>query len=312
MTENKQMIADLYSTTETSVHALEDPEVAYLVVHHNQVLGSHLIPGLEVDVDELEDGIKADIRLREGTIVNKPVHLCFGMFPETGVQRIVLRVDIGKQSKVALQAHCTFPNAVDVQHIMDAKIRIGEEAEYSYFERHIHGDKGGTKVYPKAVVELERGSRFKTEFELLKGRVGEIYVDYATTCRKDSVMEMTARINGTGDDIIQIKETGLLVEEGARGVLTTRIAVRENAKAEVINTLEATAAFTRGHVDCNEIVQGNAVAKAIPIVNVNHPQAHVTHEAAIGSVDSKQLETLMARGLTEDEAVELIIEGLLS
>ena len=34
--------------------------------------------------------------------------------------------------------------------------------------------------------------------------------------------------------------------------------------------------------------------------------------AAIGSVDSKQLRTLMSRGLTEDEAVELIIEGLLS
>ncbi len=312
MTDNTQMIADLYSTTDTSVHALDDPNVAYLVVHHNHVLGAHLIPGLEVDVDELEDGIKADIRLQEGTIVEKPVHLCFGMFPETGVQRILLNVDIGKRSKVALQAHCTFPNAVDVQHIMDATITIGEEAEYSYFERHIHGDNGGTKVYPTAVVELKEGSRFKTEFELLKGRVGEIHVDYTTTCKKNSVMEMTARINGTGDDVIHIKETGLLVEEGARGVLTSRIAVRENAQAEVVNTLEATAAFTRGHVDCNEIVQGNGVAKAIPIVNVNHPQAHVTHEAAIGSVDNKQLETLMARGLNEDEAVELIIAGLLS
>jgi Fe-S cluster assembly scaffold protein SufB len=35
-------------------------------------------------------------------------------------------------------------------------------------------------------------------------------------------------------------------------------------------------------------------------------------EASIGSVDSKHLETLMARGLTEDEATGLIIEGLLS
>jgi Fe-S cluster assembly scaffold protein SufB len=45
---------------------------------------------------------------------------------------------------------------------------------------------------------------------------------------------------------------------------------------------------------------------------VNHPKAHVTHEAALGSVDRKQLETLMARGLTEDEASETIIAGLLS
>jgi Fe-S cluster assembly scaffold protein SufB len=38
----------------------------------------------------------------------------------------------------------------------------------------------------------------------------------------------------------------------------------------------------------------------------------VTHEAAIGSVDSRQLETLMARGMDEEEAVDLIINGLLS
>lgn len=312
MTDNKQMIDDLYSTTDTDSDVLKDPEVAYLVVHHNQVLGAHLIPELKVEVKELEDGIDADIRLQEGTIVQKPVHFCFGMFPETGIQRILLTVNIEKNSKISLLAHCTFPNAVDVQHIMNATINVGENAEYAYFERHIHGDKGGVKVYPKAVVELGRRSKFKTEFELLKGRVGEIYVDYSTICREYSVMEMTARINGTGDDIIHIKETGHLVGEGARGVLTSRIAVRENAKAEVYNDLTASAPYTRGHVDCKEIIQGNGIAKAVPIVQVGHPKAHVTHEAAIGSVDNRQLETLMARGLSEDDAVNLIIEGLLS
>jgi uncharacterized protein len=312
MADTQQMITDLYNTTETDAQVLQDPETAYLVVHHNQVLGSHLIPGLEVDVKEIEDGIDAQIRLAAGTVVKKPVHFCFGMFPETGVQRILLHVNIEQDAKIALLAHCTFPNAVDVQHIMDAEIVIGQNAQYSYFERHVHGDKGGVKVYPTAKVELAEGARFKTEFELLKGRVGEIHVDYSTTCHAHSVMEMTARINGTGDDRIEIKETGRLVGESARGVLTSRIAVRDNAKANVYNDLKASAAYTRGHVDCQEIIQDNGVARAVPIVEVAHPKAHVTHEAAIGSVDNKQLETLMARGLSEDDAVDLIIEGLLS
>ncbi len=313
MTNQTEMIDTLYKTTEVkSSDVLNDPNIAYLVVHHNKVLGANLIEGLEVDVEEMENGIKADILLKEGVIVSKPVHLCFGMLPEKGIQRIIMNVNIEKQSKVSILAHCTFPNAVDVKHIMDAKIHIGEEAEYSYFERHVHGKIGGVKVYPKATVELDRKSKFKTEFELLKGRVGEIYVDYASTCKKDSVLEMMARINGTGDDIIQIKETGHLVEDGARGVLTSRIAVRDNAKAEVYNKLTASAPYTRGHVDCKEIIQDNGQATATPIVEVTHPKAHITHEAAIGSVDNKQLETLMSRGLTEDEAVELIIAGLLS
>ena len=65
-------------------------------------------------------------------------------------------------------------------------------------------------------------------------------------------------------------------------------------------------------MDCKEIIQGNGKATAIPIVEVSNPHAHVTHEAAIGSVDNKQLETLMSRGLDEDDAVDLIIQGLLS
>jgi Fe-S cluster assembly scaffold protein SufB len=307
-----QMIDELYKTTETDAQVLNDPDVAYLVVHHNQVLGAQRIPGLEVDVTELDEGIDAHITLQAGTVVEKPVHFCFGMFPETGVQRILLTVNIEKEAKISLLAHCTFPNAVDVQHIMDANIVIAEDAQYQYFERHVHGDKGGVKVYPNAKVVLQRGAKFTTEFELLKGRVGEIHVDYSTTCQAQSVMDMTARINGSGDDVIEIKETGHLIGKGARGVLTSRIAVRDRARAEVYNDLKASAPYTRGHVDCKEIIQGRGVARAIPIVEVGHPKAHVTHEAAIGSVDNTQLETLMARGLSEDDAVDLIIDGLLS
>lgn len=37
----------------------------------------------------------------------------------------------------------------------------------------------------------------------------------------------------------------------------------------------------------------------------------VTHEAAIGTVNHKELETLMARGLDEDAAVDIIIRAML-
>jgi len=72
------------------------------------------------------------------------------------------------------------------------------------------------------------------------------------------------------------------------------------------------APFTRGHVDCVEIVQGErAKAKALPLLQVSDPTAKLTHEAAIGSVDKRQVQTLMARGLSEEEAVDVIVEGLL-
>ncbi len=312
MKPNIDIAQELYKTLQLTDNALRDEEIAHLVINHNRVVGSHLIPGLEADVEEFKDGIRLQLKVVKDTMIKKPVHLCFGMLPEKGLQEIDMKVEIEDNALVAILAHCTFPNAVDITHKMDAAITIGEGADYSYLERHVHGKTGGIKVIPTAVVTVKRNARFKTDFELLRGRVGMIGINYETTCHEYSVMEMNAKVNGLADDSINIREIGHLIGEGSRGVLTTRIAVRDHARAEVYNLLNATAPFARGHVDCKEIVQDNGFAKATPIVEVSHPKAHITHEAAIGSVDNKQLETLMSRGLTEDDAVDLIIQGLLS
>lgn len=286
-------------------------DIAHLEVHGNQVVGAHLVPGLQVDVDELDEGIEAWIHVDRGVRIARPVHLCFGMLPAAGLQRIVMHVEAEEGSFASVQAHCTFPNAVDITHRMDADVVVGPGATYEYFERHLHGAEGGVLVVPKTKVRVGEGARFKTEFELIKGMAGEIDFDYEVDCDAQSTLDMIARIIGRGRDKVRIREAGHLNGEGATAVLQSHLALRDDARAEVYNTLTASAPYARGHVDCKEVVQGNAVAKAVPVVEVNHPLAHVTHEAAIGSVDSKQLQTLMSRGLDEDGATDLIIEGLL-
>ncbi len=312
MTELKRDIRSLYSQTETEAEVLKDPDVAHLTINHNRILTSHTLEGLELDAGETPDGIDVHLVLRAGVRIEKTVHMCFGMIPSEGIQRINMKVELEEGSEISVLAHCVFPNALDVQHIMDAEIRIGKGASYSYLEKHVHGNAGGIEVYPSASINLAERAEFRTEFALLQGRVGLIDIDYQTTCGPESVMDVTARINGIEDDRIKISEAGHLAGEKARGALTSKIALRDRARAEIFNRLSASAAQARGHVDCKEIVRDSAVATAIPIVEVTHPKAHVTHEAAIGSVDTKQLETLMSRGLDEDEASDLIIQGMLS
>ena len=291
--------------------ALKDVETAHLVLNLNKVLGSRLVPGLEIDTTELGDGVKALIRVKPGVSIAKPVHMCFGVTHREAVQRIVLRIEVGAEARVSILAHCIFPSALKVKHIMDAEISIGEGAQYSYLESHIHSEEGGLEVLPKARIELAPKARFKTEFQLRRGRVGLIDMDYETVCGEESVLEMMAKISGKGEDVIKIREVGYLNGRGARGYLSSRVAARDSARAEVYNKLVADAAYARGHVDCKEIIKDRGVATAVPVVEVRHPRAHITHEAAIGSVDSKQLETLMSRGLDEEQATELIIAGLL-
>ncbi len=309
---NTDLENTILSAIEADPHGIKDPEVARLVIDGNKVIGSQNIPGLNVRVKELEDGVDIDIQLEDHTIIQKPVHLCFGVTPEKGSQRIILNGVIGKYSKVKIFGHCTFPNAIDVTHKMQGTIHVKEGAEYYYFERHVHSESGGTKVIPVTNVKVDRSARFKTEFELLKGRVGLIDIDYKIDIGEYAVADMMARINGKSNDHIKISESAFLNGEYGKGILTSKVAVRDQAKAEVYNKVIANAANSRGHVDCKEIVKDEANALAFPVVDVRNPKAHVTHEAVVGDVDKKQLETLMAKGLEEDDASELIIQGMLS
>lgn len=292
--------------------ALQDEQTAHLAIDLNRVASKRLVPGLQVETEELDDGVAVNIVVAEGVQINRTVHLCFGVTHEQAVQRIDMNIRLERNAAMSVLSHCIFPKAVDVEHRMDARVHIGENASYHYDEKHIHSDEGGIAVYPSAEVELEANARFATVFELVTGRVGVLDIDYGITGHEHSTLEMMSKVSGRGDDTIKINERGDLIGEGARGVLNSRVAVRDNATAEVYNKLRAMAPYARGHVDCKEIIKDNGRATAIPIVEVSHPLAHVTHEAAIGSVDTKQLQTLMARGLDEDQATELIIEGLLS
>lgn len=304
------LIRALYESMGEQCVTAED--VAHVEVHGNEVLGNHLVEGLKVEAEKKDRALQVYVNVKRGTRIRNPVRFCFGLVPETGEQRIVMKADIEKDASLAALSSCTFPNAVDVLHSMDAEIEIAAGAEYVYLERHVHGPEGGVVVVPRARVTLRENARFRSDFELIKGMVGEIDIQYDAVCEAGSVLEMSARVSGRGRDRILINEKAHLVGKEARGVLMTKIAVRDEATAEIENTLLASAAGARGHLDCKEIVQDGAVAKAIPVVKVEHPKAHVTHEAAIGSVDSKQLETIMSRGLDEDAAAELIIDGLLA
>ncbi len=288
------------------------PDVAHIEIHGNEVLNRNLVDGLIVESQSLEDGVSVKIRVKRGVTIENPVYFCFGLIPENGVQRIFINTLIEEGACAQFIANCTFPNAINIQHLMNAEIELEKGASLSYFERHVHGPNGGVQIVPVTKVRLSEGARFSTEFELIKGAAGVIDLDYAAEVGKDATVDMKTRIFGRLEDSIRIKESANLLGESSTGVLTSHIAIKDKASAIIENEIIADAPYARGHVDCKEIVQDGARARAIPIVQVNNNLAHVTPEAAIGSVDSKQLETLLSRGLTEDEATDLIIEGLLS
>lgn len=289
----------------------ENKEIAHLAVSGHKILSMRDVEGLEVKAKETLYGISAEVVVREDVKIKNPVHLCFSILHKKGTQKIRMDVRLEKNSSAHFIAHCIFPEAQKVRHIMDAVVEIGENAEMRYSETHYHGLYGGIEVIPKAVVKVGKNGRYFTDFNLITGRVGTLSIDYEVEAGENSVTELMVRVFGHGDDDIKIKEKAVLSGRNSRSLIKTRIALEDEAKAEVIGITEGNAEGARGHVDCMEIVKDNALAKAIPIVNVTNPLAKVTHEAAIGSVDRRQMETLMAHGLTPEEAVDIIVKGIL-
>lgn len=290
---------------------LADSATAHLVADGQQILSSRAVPGLEVEAEATPDGISARVRVLENVRLEKPVHLCFGVLHKQGTQHISMEVKLEKNARADFIAHCIFPNAEKVVHIMDAVVDIGEGAELRYAETHFHGSYGGVYARPRAVVTIGRNGSYAGDFNLISGRVGKLEIDYLVEAGENAVTELTARVFGHGDDTINIKEKVVLAGGHSRGLIKTRVVLEDEAFAEITGITEGNAAGARGHVDCMEVVKDNAVASAIPIVRVTNPLAKVTHEAAIGSVDKRQLETLMAHGLSPAEAVDVIVKGIL-
>ena len=74
----------------------KDPDSAYLVIHHDKVVGLQGVPGIEVEPQEKADGVHIRFLVKAGTHITKPVYLCFGMIQKQGEQMIFMDVSIHK------------------------------------------------------------------------------------------------------------------------------------------------------------------------------------------------------------------------
>lgn len=303
---------DAYEKAGGDKRVLQTKDIAKLVIHENRVLSDDGVKGLRIETRETKTGVDVHLIVEEGAKISQPVHLCFGVLPKEGLQEIIMKVTAQDNSEVSVIAHCIFPNAVKVIHKMDADIEIGNNAKFDYKETHYHGEFGGIEVIPKAKIRVKKGGVWQSTFALSQGLVGKLDYDFEVLCEERAVAELVVKVYGKGSDDIKVWEKIYLNGVGARGLAKSRIVLSDKARAEIRGETYGNAPLARGHVDCIELVNGTeAVATAIPIVSVTNDKAKVTHEAAIGSIDRRQVETLMARGLDESEAVDVIVRGIL-
>jgi hypothetical protein len=76
--------------------------------------------------------------------------------------------------------------------------------------------------------------------------------------------------------------------------------------------IEGNALDVKGHLECRGLIlKGEGHIHAIPELKGNLAGIDLSHEAAVGKIAEEEVEYLMMRGLTRDEATATIVRGFL-
>ena len=74
--------------------------------------------------------------------------------------------------------------------------------------------------------------------------------------------------------------------------------------------IEKTAANARNYTQCDSLLIGKKCgAHTFPYIEVKHPTATVEHEATTSKISEDQLFYCLSRGIGEEDAVSMIVDG---
>ncbi len=292
---------------------LDQEKKGHFYVEKNKVLSSLAPEGVVMQAQETNQGIRARVVIQKGIRLKEPLFFCFGLSGQQEKQEVIPEITLEEGAHAEIWAHCSFPNASKSSHLMEGLFKIKKNASFVYKEAHYHGEVSGMTTVPKLRVEIGENAIFKSDFNLSKGTVGKVDIEVEAHLAAGAKSEITTKVFGKNQkDLINILDKVYLEGADSRSLIKMRAAARDGGQVVMQGETYASASGATGHVDCQEIVIGqNSRARAVPIVEVTHEEAQITHEALVGKVNQKELEALMTRGLSEEEATELLISAMM-
>ena len=294
--------------TITDLHGI--PQGAYNIRKDGQGAGRRNTENIEIITKSDKPGI--DIKIAPNT-KNESVHIPV-ILTQSGLNDLVYNdFYIGENSDVLIVAGCGIHNdgSRKSEHDGIHTFYVGKNAKVKYVEKHYgEGDGTGERVLnPQTIVYLEEGAHIELETSQLAGvdstiRSTKLYAD------KNSDAVITERLLTHGQQSAESDMEVQLNGEGANARIISRSVAKDDSKQIFYPRLSGnTKCF--GHVQCDAIIMGNSMVRAIPEITANSVDAQLIHEAAIGRIAGDQLLKLMTLGLTEQEAEEKILNGFL-
>jgi Fe-S cluster assembly scaffold protein SufB len=271
---------------------------------------------LNVDADkytaaaELKQHQGYFLRALPGVKCDVPVQACLYMSRNHLAQHVHNIIIAEPGSELNIITGCTVGQHVNSGlHIGVSEFYVKKDAQITF--TMIHNWAEDISVRPRSTVVIEENGIFMSNYICMKP-VKTLQMYPTAYCVGENA---TARFYNI-----------LLAHEGSTFDIGSRVCLQaQDSKAEIITRAitEGGSIIARGHLvgevpnikahlECRGLILSeNGMIHAIPELEAKTNDLDMSHEAAIGKIAAEEIQYLMARGLSSEEATSIIIRGFL-
>ncbi len=238
-----------------------------------------------------------------------PLATCLTIASPKVSQNLTNLMVIEKNIKAKANVICNAAkNNLYGSHRAQGKLILKEGASLEYDHFHKWGQKDF--VSPDYEFILGKDSSLVYNYQNL---LPPKQVSLKTTIHagENASVNMNFVFQGRNNSKIDIYDVLHLEGENSQGIVKLRLVGKEKSQISAKSSIMAKAAG-KGHLDCQGLlVDKGSKISLMPELICHNKKAQLTHEASIGKISEEELNYLRMRGLSEKEAIDLIVSGFL-
>jgi Fe-S cluster assembly scaffold protein SufB len=247
------------------------------------------------------------IRVKENTRVEDPVMTCLFM-SIGGLQAPHNIAVVEKGAEVTIYTGCTIaPESLGL-HVGITEYYVEERATLRYVM--VHSWNRVSHVRPRTAVWVKPGGKYISYYVNI-GRVKTLQTYPVVYLERDAYSYMASILLGLEDSILDVGGAAYLLGDNTTVEIASRALGRDSSR--IVARAKITGRSGRGHIDCRGLLLSDkAVIETIPELSAESPNTTLTHEASIGRIAEDEINYLVSRGFTREEAIGIIIRGFIS
>jgi Fe-S cluster assembly scaffold protein SufB len=278
-------------------------------------LANYMWQAVSVDADKYTAHVelnKADgyfVRALPGAKTVFPIQACLYLAKSHLIQDVHNIIIAEEGSELHIITGCSTAGKEPGLHLGISEFYIKKGAKVTF--TMIHSWSPQTGVRPRTAAVIEQDGLFMSNYVIMRPVNSLQAYPVARCIGENATVRFNSIIVATEGSKIDVGSKAFL---NARGAKTEMIARTITTGGELISRgyIEGNAPDVKGHLECRGLIMGDkGFIHAIPELKGTRAGVDLSHEAAVGKIAEEEVEYLMARGLTRDEATAAIIRGFL-